>query len=158
MLLHDLGRFEEASASFAEAHRLGDEPVARRGLWEAEHLLGIGRLEEARAMTERNIAACRSLGWEGHVAHGETVLGLAALGGPRPDPTRASEHLEAAKRWTSATGEVEMVLRCRELEARIGLVTGEHTSGHALDDGLELARSGGFHLFTRRFEGLRREQ
>jgi tetratricopeptide (TPR) repeat protein len=158
MLLHDLGRFEEASASFAEAHGLGDEPVARRALWEAEHLLDLGRLDEARAMTERNIAACRSLGWEGHVAHGETVLGLVALRGGRPDPTRASEHLASAKRWSSATGEVEMILRCRELEARIGLLTGDHASGHAIDDGLELATSGGFDLFTRRFEGLRRAE
>jgi tetratricopeptide (TPR) repeat protein len=156
MLLHDLGRFEEASASFGEARGLGDQPVARRGLWEAEHLLDLGRLDEARAMTERNIAKCRALGWEGHVAHGETVLGLAALGGPRPDPARASEHLAAAKRWSSSTGEVEMILRCCELQARIALVTGDRTSGHAIDDGLELAASGGFHLFTRRFEGLRR--
>jgi transcriptional regulator with XRE-family HTH domain/tetratricopeptide (TPR) repeat protein len=155
MLLHDLGRFDEASASFAKARELGDKPVARRALWEAEHLLDLGRLDEARAMTEENIAACRSLGWDGHVAHGETVLGLAALGGSSPDVARAGEHLAAARTWSSATGEVEMILRCHELEARIELVASDHASAQAIDDGLELARSGGFHLFTRRFEGLR---
>lgn len=154
ILLHDVGRLEEASASFEEAHRLGDEPVARRGLWEAKHLLDLGRFDEAREMTERNVEACRSIGWDGHVAHGETVLGLVALVRPSPDPTRASEHLATAKKWTSITGEVEMKLRCLELEARIGLVNEDRAAKHAVDEGLELARSAGFQLFTRRLERL----
>jgi transcriptional regulator with XRE-family HTH domain len=36
-ILHDLGRVTEAAAGFAEVRHLGDEPFARRGLWEAEH-------------------------------------------------------------------------------------------------------------------------
>src|SRR6185312_16137696 len=117
-ILHDLGRIGEATRGFARARARGDDPFARRSLWEAEHALELGRFEARRAETERNVEACRELGWEGHVAHARTVLGLAALPG---DPDAARAHLTAARRWTAATGEVEVVLRCLDLEARLGL-------------------------------------
>jgi len=151
-ILHDLGRVEEAEAGFAAVRRHEEAPFARRGLWEAEHALDRGRFEGLRAETESNLATCRDLGWEGHVAHAHTVLGLAAL--PH-DPEAAHSHLEAAQRWTAATGEVEVALRCLELTARLALT--EHRFLGALAsarEGRDLAETAGFGLFVIRFGNL----
>ncbi|MFT3770126.1 MAG: helix-turn-helix transcriptional regulator [Minicystis sp.] len=151
-ILHDLGRVTEAGEGFAEVRRLGDEPFARRGLWEAEHLFALGRTAEARALTERNVEVCRQLGWEGHAAHGETVLGLCAV---TEDPARveaARAHLAAARRWTAATGEVEVVLRCVDLAARIAIAEARRDEARAaIAEGREIAEGSGFGLFAARF-------
>ena len=154
-ILHDLGRVTEAAEGFAEVRRLGDEPFARRGLWEAEHLLGLGRLVEARVLTERNVRVCSGLGWEGHAAHGHTLLGLVVLREAPAGVAEARLHLVAARRWTAATGEVEVVLRCLDLEARLALAEGRtDTAGAAIGEGRELAASAGFGLFAIRFADL----
>ena len=80
------------------------------------------------------------------MAHGRTVLGLAALPG---DPATARAHLEAAQRWTAATGEVEVDLRCAELSARIALAERRFVAAAALArEGRELAETTGFGLFA----------
>jgi transcriptional regulator with XRE-family HTH domain/tetratricopeptide (TPR) repeat protein len=151
-ILHDLGRVAEAAAGFAEARSLGDEPTARRGLWEAEHALALGRVAEARAATLRNVEACRDLGWEGHAAHGHTLLGLVALAADPPDTADARRHLAEARRWTAATGEVEVVLRCLDLEARLALAEGATDLAAAVTgEGRRLAEDLGFGLFAARF-------
>ena len=120
-VLHDLGKASLAREGFAEVRALGDVPFARRGLWEAEHLLDVGDIAGARALTEQNLSVCRELGWEGHTAQGEILLGIAALAGDPKDIDAAQRHLDAAKRWTARTGEMEMVLRAMELDASIAL-------------------------------------
>jgi tetratricopeptide (TPR) repeat protein len=150
-ILSDLGRVEEAEAAFAESRR-AEPPFARRGFWEAEHALTAGRFEEIRAELERNVEACQELGWGGHVAHGRTVLGLGMLPG---DPAAARAHLEAAQRWTAATGEVEVVLRCRELAARIALAEQRFVAAGAIArEGFVLADTMGFGLFAVRLGNL----
>ncbi|MDC0682109.1 helix-turn-helix domain-containing protein [Sorangium atrum] len=151
-VLHDLGEVDAAGERFARLRELGDAPVARRALWEAEHALALGRRDEAREATERNIAECRRRGWEGHVAHGHTLLGLALLdGGGDGDVAPAEAHLVEARRWASATGEVEVALRCHELAARIALAAGRLDDGarQALE-GLHVAEACGFGPFRAR--------
>src|SRR6185312_4790324 len=76
-------------------------------------------------------------------------LGLAALPG---DPDAARAHLTAARRWTAATGEVEVVLRCLDLEARLGLAERRlDAAGAAAREGRDLAEATGFALFHVRF-------
>lgn len=154
-ILHDLGRVAEAAEGFAEVRSLGDEPFARRALWEAEHLLATDRVAAARALTERNVEVCRELGWAGHAAHGEAVLGLCALAGAPPDVESARAHLAAARRWTAATGEVEMVLRCAELHGRVALAEGRGEEARAaIGEGIDIAAGAGFGLFTARLARL----
>ncbi|WP_437330555.1 helix-turn-helix domain-containing protein [Sorangium sp. So ce381] len=153
-VLHDLGEVDAAGERFARLRELGDAPVARRALWEAEHALALGRRDEAREATERNIAECRRRGWEGHVAHGHTLLGLALLDGgdgDGGDVASAEAHLVEARRWASATGEVEVALRCQELAARIALAAGRLDDGarQALE-GLHVAEACGFGPFRAR--------
>ncbi|XXX82219.1 helix-turn-helix domain-containing protein [Sorangium sp. So ce134] len=172
-VLHDLGEVDAAGEHFAMVRRLGDAPVARRALWEAEHDLALGRRDRAREATERNIAECRRRGWEGHVAHGHTLLGLALLEGDGGDGGDGGEgggggergnggnggggvapaeaHLAEARRWASATGEVEVALRCHELAARIALAAGRPDEGarQALE-GLHAAAACGFGPFRAR--------
>ncbi|WP_437538580.1 helix-turn-helix transcriptional regulator [Sorangium sp. So ce726] len=153
-VLHDLGEVDAAGEHFARLRELGDAPVARRALWEAEHALALGRRDEAREATERNIAECRRKGWEGHVAHGHTLLGLALLDGGEGgdgDVAPAEAHLVEARRWASATGEVEVALRCHELAARIALAAGRLDDGarQALE-GLHVAEACGFGPFRAR--------
>ncbi|WP_437978748.1 helix-turn-helix transcriptional regulator [Sorangium sp. So ce295] len=153
-VLHDLGEVDAAGERFARLRALGDAPVARRALWEAEHALALGRRGEAREATERNIAECRRRGWEGHVAHGHTLLGLALLDGGEGgdgDVTTAEAHLVEARRWAAATGEVEVALRCHELAARIALAAGRLDDGarQALE-GLHVAEACGFGPFRAR--------
>lgn len=113
--------------------------MARRGLWEAEHLLDLGDLARARSLTENNPDFCRANGWPGHAAHCHAVLGsIAAREG---DERAAREHLTAIDAWTDLSGEVEMVLRAGEL--RGALPGGER----AAEEGAAKAERLGFSLF-----------
>ncbi|WP_434048252.1 MULTISPECIES: helix-turn-helix domain-containing protein [Sorangium] len=166
-VLHDLGEVDAAAERFARLRSMGDAPFARRGLWESEHDLALGRREKAREATAQNIAACRRRGWEGHVAHGHTLLGLALLdgggaggdgagdGGGASGVAAAEAHLGEARRWASATGEVEVALRCHELAARIALARGRHDEDarQALE-GLHVAETCGFGPFRARLATL----
>jgi tetratricopeptide (TPR) repeat protein/transcriptional regulator with XRE-family HTH domain len=157
-ILHDLGRTREASREFERARELGDEPFARRALWEAEHWLEIGEVERAVSSCERQLQSLMAARWQGHVAHCHVVLGRALLERSPADSDAARSHARAARRWTAETAEVEMVLRCLELEAR--LARSESNRAAAADllaRGTELAQSSGFALFRKRFETLRAE-
>ena len=157
-ILHDLGDLDGAEEGFARARALGDEPLARRSLWEAEHALGVGRVEDAIAETTKNLASLRRLGWEGHVAHAHTLLGLAVLRRADRDPAEARQHHAMAARWTAATGEVEVILRCHELEAAIELAESHRAAAaRAIRRGRELAETCGFGLFAARFDDLAAE-
>ncbi|WP_438020921.1 helix-turn-helix domain-containing protein [Sorangium sp. So ce315] len=172
-VLHDLGEVDAAAERFARLRAMGDVPFARRGLWESEHDLALGRLARAREATEQNIAACRRRGWEGHAAHGHTLLGLALLdgdgggegvdgggegvdgGGEGVDGggavAAAEAHLAEARRWASATGEVEVALRCHELAARVALAAGRLDEGaRQAMEGLHVAETCGFGQFRAR--------
>ncbi|XYI03411.1 helix-turn-helix domain-containing protein [Sorangium sp. So ce1128] len=159
-VLHDLGEVDAAGERFARLRAMGDAPMARRGLWESEHDLALGRREKAREATERNIAACRRRGWEGHVAHGHTLLGLALLDGEGSEESddldcravaAAEAHLAEARSWASATGEVEVALRCHELAARIALAAGRFDEGERqAGEGMHVAETCGFGPFRAR--------
>ncbi len=158
-VLHDLGRVDEADACFLEVRRLGDRPFARRSFWAAEHELALGRVATARAEVEGNLAGLRELGWAGHRAHAETILGDVALAGDEPDPDRASDHLAHARGWTALTGEVEVVLRCQALAARICLAERRFADADsAIRSGLALSETCGFGLFAVDFNNLRLER
>ncbi|MGK3993759.1 helix-turn-helix domain-containing protein [Sorangium sp. So ce1024] len=189
-VLHDFGEVDAAAERFARLRAMGDAPFARRGLWESEHDLALGRLARAREATEQNIAVCRRRGWEGHAAHGHTLLGLALLDGDgggdggsgdggggdggrregggdgahgndggesrRAAAVAAAEaHLAEARRWASATGEVEVALRCHELAARIALAAGRLDEGaRQAMEGLHVAETCGFGPFRARLATL----
>ncbi|WP_224362931.1 helix-turn-helix domain-containing protein [Hyalangium versicolor] len=152
LVLHDLGEDSAADAHFDRARELDSAPMARRALWQAEHDLALGRRELAREATQRNLEACEHLGWHGHVAHCHTVLGLVAV---EDDVASAGEHLLLARAWARASNEVEMLLRCHELAARLALK--EEQPEQALreaEQGLSLATSCGFGLFRSRLACL----
>lgn len=156
-VLHDLGRVDEASREFARARALGDRPLARRALWEAEHLLDIGQRIAAQTMTEANLAGLSELGWHGHAAHAQIILGRCAVELARPDPHAARRFLQLAREWTLRTGEVEMTLRAWELEVRIGIAEADsRVTAAALGEGRALAGACGFGSFSERFERLAR--
>lgn len=158
-VLHDLGRVDEADACFLEVRRLGDRPFARRSFWEAEHGLALGRVAAARAEVEGNLAGLHALGWDGHRAHAETILGDVALAGDEPDPDRASDHLAQARGWTAVTGEVEVVLRCQALAAKICLAERRFADADiTIRSGLALSETCGFGLFTVDLNNLRLER
>ena len=150
-ILHDMGKTQLAAELFAQLEGIRVPKVARRGLWEAEHLIDLGQLDKAQAMTEQNISVCTQLDWEGHVAHGHAVLGHIALLKNRLEEARA--YLHKARLWAGKTGEVEMVLRCYELSMRIELAAGALDLGkREAKAGFELADACGFALFRGRFE------
>ncbi|MCB9756455.1 MAG: AAA family ATPase [Myxococcales bacterium] len=131
-ILQDRGDLEGASARFARLPQLGDRPVARRGLWVAEHELARGQLAEAEARARDNLARCARLGWDGHVAHCHAVLAEVALAymskessnsqGARLD--EASSHLAALERWTRRTGRSSSSC-ARQLAGALALARGE---------------------------------
>src|SRR5581483_578626 len=132
---------------FARVRSLEGEPEARRALWEAEHLLDLGSLDDARRIAERVAASCEALAWEGHVAHASTVLGTLSLRETRPDVRSAREHVTRARRWADSSGEVEVVLRVRVLAARIALAEGApDVATREAGEGRQLAESCGFVL------------
>lgn len=152
---HDLGDLEQARGNFARLVELGNRPIARRSLWQAEHWIDLGELERARTATERNLAVCERWKWAGHVAHCHAVLGrLACLD---HDRDAAEQHLAYAERWAEPSGEVEMLLRCRELAAQIALLADSSDDERAENDalaGLHLARVTGALWFAPSFSRL----
>jgi tetratricopeptide (TPR) repeat protein len=155
-VLHDMGEVDEAAAHFQALQSMRLSPVARRGLWEAEHNLALGRREAAREATTHNLEVCSRLGWVGHVAHCHTVLGLLSVSvGEGEDEGAARQHLARARTWVGATGEVEVALRCYELAARIELAAGRLEEGaRQADDGLRTAEACGFALWRTRLAAL----
>ncbi|UQA60119.1 helix-turn-helix domain-containing protein [Polyangium aurulentum] len=149
-ILHDLGEVDAATDVFAHLRASDDGMRARRGLWEAEHLLAVGRKREAVEMTRANIEDCAYRGWAGHVAHGHALLGLSAA---CDDPADAEAHLVEVRRWASASGEVEMALRAHLLAAEIELARGrpDEAARHAGEGG-HLAQVSGFWLARTRFD------
>lgn len=158
-ILHDLGRTDEAAREFAHARALGDKPLARRSLWEAEHLLDLGQLDAAQGMTEENLAGLAELGWQGHAAHAHILLGLCATRRAPSDVPAARRHLARAREWTARTGEVEVALRAWELEAHIGVAEADaRVIAAAVAEGRALSEACGFGSFLRRFERPRFER
>lgn len=144
-ILHDMGDSAAAGEHFQKLRALGVRPVARRGLWEAERELSLGRRHEARELTMENLRECSRAGWEGHVAHCHTILGMIDAD---ENEAAAREHLHSAKRWVSISGEVEMALRCAELEAQIELSSGHFANAaRAAEEGRRMAETCGFRLF-----------
>ncbi|MDY7226678.1 helix-turn-helix transcriptional regulator [Hyalangium rubrum] len=152
LVLHELGEAEAADMHFSQARTLDGTPMARRALWQAEHDLALGRRERARAATRKNLRVCEHLGWHGHVAHCHTVLGLIAV---EDDVAAAGEHLVQARVWARASNEVEMLLRCHELAARLALAEGRpEQARREAEEGLSLATACGFGLFRSRLACL----
>lgn len=149
-LAQDRGQMERAGQLFAQAQQLEPgEPEARRGLWLAEYLMGVGQHAQAKDMVQRNLARCQQRGWAGLVAHGHTVLGHLVLQQNGAESAAAAEHLREALGWARRTGEVEMVLRCHVLAAELTLREGRGADAHKqTHEGLTLARPSGFGLFT----------
>ncbi|HYO58793.1 hypothetical protein [Archangium sp.] len=111
-------------------------------LWQAEHELALGRREPAREATRLNLEVCQRLGWRGHAAHCHTVLGLLAVGDHQLEA--ASEHLVQARAWSRTSNEVEMLLRCHELSARLALARGRPAEAEReAEAGLSLAAACG---------------
>ena len=152
-ILHDLGEVDAAARGFASLRALGDQPVARRALWEAEHHLALGRAREAAEATSQNLALCERLGWEGHASHAHAVLGRAAI--EEGDLAAAAGHLDLARRWVAISGEVEAALRVHELAARIALAAGRRgDASREVEAGLHLAEVCGFGLARGRLAAL----
>ena len=153
LVLHDLGEVAAADAHFERARALGGPPVARRALWQAEHELALGRREPAREATRHNLEQCQRLGWGGHVAHCHAVLGLLAVEEHQLEEGR--EHLVQARAWARASNEVEMLLRCHELAARLALAERRWAEAEReAEEGLSLAGACGFGLFRSRLACL----
>jgi hypothetical protein len=117
-ILTDAGDLDEAGRAFARVRELGDDPVARRGIGEAEYLVARGELEEAELRTARNARICEARGWPGHVAHCALVRGTIAA--RRGDVEAARAWLAAVRDWTDRTGEIELVLGTHLLAAELG--------------------------------------
>ncbi len=122
-IAHDMGDIDAARAGFSRLVDMGDARIARRGFWEAEHLLALGERDAAIEMIAANVAACEKFGWAGHVAHGRVLWGLAIA---EHDPSAAERHLEAARSWVVISGEVEMATRVHELAAQVALSRKAH--------------------------------
>lgn len=121
IIRHDIGDVEGAREGFTQLANLGDARIARRGFWEAEHLLAVGEKDAAISMISANVTACEKFGWAGHVAHGKALWGLAIA---EQNPVEAERLLEAARSWVAVSGEVEMAARVHELAAHVALARG----------------------------------
>lgn len=151
MVAHDGGDPEASTRWLARAGEVERAPSARRALWAAELRLDAGDPEGARALASGAREDCARRGWAGHVAHAETLVGLAWAG---EDPTRAGESLARARPWVERSQEVEVLLRCHELAAAIADAEGRHDdAAHERARGLAAARSHGFARFERRYRG-----
>jgi tetratricopeptide (TPR) repeat protein len=117
-VLTDAGDLDEAVRAFDRAREMDGDPVARRGIWEAECLIARGSIERAEALTTWNEGICEARGWPGHVAHCALVLGRIAA--RKGDLEAARRRLAAVRSWTDRTGEIELVLGAHLLAAELG--------------------------------------
>lgn len=151
-IAHDMGDIDAARAGFAQLQVMGDARIARRGLWEAEHLLALGERDAAIEMIASNVMACEKFGWAGHVAHGRVLWGLAIAD---RDPIAAEKLLEAARSWVVNSGEVEMAARVHELAAHVALARGAFfEAAREAFTGEMLAEACGLRPFRARLYGL----
>ncbi|MCU0681436.1 MAG: NACHT domain-containing protein [Polyangiaceae bacterium] len=128
---HDRGHPEAAQRLLEGAREHDPKPVARRAFWEAELRLALGQATAGAALARQGLAYCERKAWPGHVAHGHVLLGESALLLLQPEAAQA--HLDRARPWALASGEVEMALRCHQLASRLALARGhaEHALHHA---------------------------
>lgn len=146
-VLHSLGRMEEAGEAFDHVRQLGDQPLARRGLWEAEYRLDLGDTAWVLEQTRANLAHCEELRWGGHVAQCHIVLGSALLD---RDLDASARHLDEARRWTRRTGEVELRIRAHILGAALHRAHGHEGEARAeRAEGLRLAEDSGAALLAK---------
>lgn len=125
VILHDLGREEDAARLFAQARAAeGGAPQARRALWLAEHLSTRAPLE-ARLLAEQVAEETGDLGWTGHVAQACALLGRLELLAAPPGAEAARDHLDVARAWAAQSGEVEAQLRAGLLGLRLALADGD---------------------------------
>lgn len=154
-ILHDLGRADAAREAFERARSLEGAPFGRRALWEAEHLIECFEFERAVVLLDDALAGMSELSWQGHVAHSRALLGFASLAREPADLAVARGHLEAARRWVTRSGEVEMALRCLELEACIAHASGRvQVAEDLVARGRDLAENCSFGWFSARFARL----
>jgi transcriptional regulator with XRE-family HTH domain/tetratricopeptide (TPR) repeat protein len=153
---HDRGRPGRALACLERARTYDPTPVARRAFWEAELRLALGQALACEALARGGLAFCEQRGWPGHVAHGRALLGESALA--LGDEGSALASLERARAWALESGEVEMMLRSRQLAARIALARGDAAGARReARFGLDLADFYGFRPFAVRFRVLATE-
>ncbi|MFT5359212.1 MAG: tetratricopeptide (TPR) repeat protein [Polyangiales bacterium] len=123
-ILGDVCEYKEARAAFARSEELSGPMGARRALWRAEFELQTGQTSAARERSLANLKICEELGWPGHVAHCEAVLGFAALADGKGD---AGAHLRNLRTWTQQTLEAELVARADALAHRLDVSSGALT-------------------------------
>lgn len=122
-ILHARGDLDASLAAFTRARELGDQPTARRGLWEATLRLDRGELDVARALTlavREDMIARR---WRVHAAEADALAGevCVACG----DLLGAEYHFERAREVAESSGDVELGVRVSALEHRLARRSGE---------------------------------
>jgi transcriptional regulator with XRE-family HTH domain len=146
MIAHDRGHDGDADAFLVEARGVERSPTLRRALWEAEIRLSRGDHDKATALAVRAKKDAEELGWPVHVAHAEIIRGHAAL--TRGDSAAARDCLQYAHNRADASGDVEMELRCLELQAALDRSSGRTEEAAAVRTRVgDLARETGFLRF-----------
>lgn len=149
-VFHALGENEQSVYHLERATELeGERMYSLRGIQEAEHLLDIGKLDEAQAHATANLATCEPHGWRADTARCHSLLALCAL----PEhPATARDHVAEVRRFVETSGHMECGLRAHHAAAEIARVTGDY--GGALGEaeaGLRLAERCGFGGFAINF-------
>jgi len=110
---HALGKIFEAKENFAIAMKIQGRPLySYNGIYEIEHLFGIGEKEIAYKRVEALLAGDAPR----EIALCHTLLGLFSL----PDSiTEARGHLEKVREWTDRSGYMECIIRSHILAAEI---------------------------------------
>ncbi len=126
--LHALGAPAEAREDFAAAELLGGKPLyAVRGLQQARHRLDLGALGAARDQTEANLERSRRNGWNRIVARCHALLARVGL---QESPETAAPHLDAVRRWTAQSGDMEMVIEGHWIAADLARRRGDLQGAH----------------------------
>jgi tetratricopeptide (TPR) repeat protein len=142
--LHAMGNIAAARDDFTAATKLQMEPLySLRAACHVNHILDLGDLVTARAISECSIDRARRQNWNDELPQFHALLARIDLAeGNDPTP-----HLDEVRAWTSRTGEMELIVEAHLLFARNLLAKGNLQA--ALDEaeaGLVHAASCGYGL------------
>jgi tetratricopeptide (TPR) repeat protein len=153
--------FEQAARLQRESSPVHPYLVSQEGIWYAEHLCHINKLEQARPITEANLALCNENHWLKSASQCHRLLGYletVSLATER-QPEAAAQHYEQAVVLARQVAHIPTLIEALLARGRGQMIevieagrylTGAPVPAEALDDlyeALEYSKAGGYRIY-----------
>lgn len=131
--------FERARLCQAAVDAEADSLYSGRGIWYARFLMGIGRVEEARALTERNKAICLQHFGDDEPTTPRCNVFLAETAAGKGDLDEARSLIEKSRRWALGHASKGLFVEIADVDVLIAVTAArkERTTGRTIEETAE---------------------